>query len=106
MTNTSFDTIKGIRFGYSFMGQHRTMKLRFKQEMTSLILARIPKHFHKMILLYTSKQGMTFIACIDHQQSAIWPALEQAIRLAKADSLRIKADAIEHNIPEQIALNF
>ena len=106
MTNTSMDAIRALRFGYSFLGQHRTMKLRFKQEMAELIMARIPKHFHKMILLYTTSKRMTFIACIDHQQSAIWPALEQAMKLAKADSLRIQADLIEFKMPEQIELNF
>lgn len=106
MTNTSMDAIKALRFGYSFLGHHRTMKLRFKQEMAELIMARIPKHFHKIILLYTTSKGMTFIACIDYQQSAIWPAIEQAMRLAKADSLRIQADIIELKMHEEIALPF
>jgi hypothetical protein len=106
MTNTTFEAIKPLRFGYGFLGQHRTMKLRFKREHAEHILERLPKHFHRSILLFTTQKGMTFIACIEHQQSAIWPALEEAMRLAKADSLRIKADRIEFQMPEQIELPF
>jgi hypothetical protein len=92
MTNTAFESIKGIRFGYSFIGRYRTMKLRYKQEKAMKILERIPKHFWNSLLLYTSRKKMTFIACIADPDSAIWPVIEEAIDFNKTKNLQLKAE--------------
>lgn len=105
ITNTSFDAIKPIKFGKAtFIGQHRAFKLRFKTLKAELILKRMPRHFHRSLLIYKTSKDMTFIACIDHQQSAIWPALDAALIGAEADYLRMLADAKEFGAPLEIQI--
>ena len=105
ITTCTMDALRGIRFGYSFMANQRTLKLRFTTAMAEAIMNRLPKHFHKMLAIHETRKNTTFIACIAHPDSAIWHAIEEAKRLAKADMLRLQADAIEHGMPMQLAMD-
>jgi len=89
------EQLKGFKFGYSFMGTHKTMKLRYKTAMVTAILQHLPAHYHQHISVLVTTKGYTFIACVAHQQSAIWPAIDSATTLAKAYMLRQEAAIIE-----------
>lgn len=91
MTNCTMENLKGFKFGYSFMGNHKTMKMRYKTDMATAILKRLPAHFHQHLSVFVTTKGYTFIACVAHQQSAIWSALDGATTLGKADMLDAKA---------------
>jgi len=104
LNNSSPDALRSIRFGYSFIATQKSLKLRFTKAMAEAIMNRLPKHFHKMLAIYTTQKQMTFIAILAHADSAIWHAFEEAKRLAKADMLRLEADAIEHGMPMQLAM--
>lgn len=92
-TNCTVQQMQNIRFGYAFLGNHRTMKLRFKYNMASFIMQRLPKHFHNQMQVFVKmNRDYVTLACVAHQQSAIWPALEIAIKLAKVDELRYQAN--------------
>lgn len=106
INNSSPDALRSIRFGYSFIATQKSLKLRFTKAMAEAIINRMPKHFHKMLAIYTTQKQMTFIAILAHADSAIWHAFEEAKRLAKADMLRTQADAIEHGLPMQLSLGF
>jgi hypothetical protein len=104
LSNTSMDTLRAIRFGYSFIANHKSLKLRFTTPMAQAIMNRLPKHFHNQLAIYVTQKNTTFIACLAYPQSFIWDAFEDAKRLAKADMLRTQADAIEHGLPMQLSL--
>lgn len=103
-TNCTMDAMKSIRFGYSFIANQKSLKLRFTTPMAEAIMNRLPKHFHAQLAIFMTRKNTTFIACIAHPDSAIWHAIEEAKRLAKADMLRLQADAIEHGMPMQMQL--
>lgn len=102
--NCSYDAIKGIKFGFGFIANQRTFKLRYTNIMAFDVMNLIPKHFHRDICVYRSKTH-TFLAVIAHPNSAIWAALESARISAKAASLRREADALEFGVPAQITLS-
>lgn len=89
------EQLKSFKFGYAYMGTHKAMKMRYKTEMATAILKRLPAHFHQHISVFITLKGYTFIACVAYQQSAIWSALDSATTLAKADVLRDQAALIE-----------
>jgi len=88
------EQLKSFRFGYAYMGTHKAMKMRYKTEMATAILKRLPAHFHQHISVFITLKGYTFIACVAHQQSAIWFAIDSATTLAKADLLDEQASVI------------
>lgn len=94
-TNCTMEQLKGFKFGYAYMGTHKAMKMRYKTEMATAILKRLPAHFHRHISVFITLKGYTFIACVADQQSAIWYAIDSATTLAKADVLRDQAALIE-----------
>ena len=106
MTNTAFKSIAPLAFGYAFIGHHQTFKCRYKSAMAERIMQNLPMHFRMNMLSFTTQKGYTFLACIDHQRSAIWPALNSAITTAKAQGLRIQADVIEFGMPVEFELPF
>lgn len=90
-------TMQQFKFGYSFLGNHKTMKLRYKYTIAKLTMDKLPKMYHKDISIYVNK-GATHVtlACVAHAQSPIWNALNLAMGLAKADAMRKEADVVEH----------
>lgn len=79
-------------------------------DLANLILMNIPKHFHSnLCIAHTDRtlkngtlQEYTYIAVNEHHKSAIWSALETAIRKGKAQSLRINADIIENPVQHPV----
>lgn len=98
-SNCSYDAIKGIKFGYGFMANQRTFKIRYTTAMAILVMAEIPKHFHRDICVFVSAKGYTFLTIMAHPNHAIWQVLESARIKAKATSLRTKADMLEFGEP-------
>lgn len=98
-TNCTVQQMQNIRFGYAFLGNHKSMKLRFKYVVAGFIMERLSKHFHNQMLVFVKNTGdYVTLACVAHQQSALWPAVESAIRLAKVDELRYEADLQEASV--------
>jgi hypothetical protein len=92
------ESLKGIRYGYGFIANQMSLKLRFTMERATAIYNRLPAHFHGHLSCYINMKGQhVIIACLAHASSYIWPALEQAIRLSEADVLRARAKRIEDN---------
>lgn len=91
-TNCSMESLKGIRFGYGFIANQKSMKLRFTMERATAVYKRLPAHFHNHLSCYINMSGQhVIIACVAHATSHIWYALEQAIKLSEADILISKA---------------
>ena len=90
------DALRPIKFGYGFIANQKSLKLRFKMERATAIYNRLPAHFHQHLSCYINmKQEHVIIACVAHASSHIWFVLEQAIRLSEADILRAKAQRID-----------
>jgi len=109
-TITTVSALKNVRFGTSFICNNRVSKLRYTESLANLILVSLPKHFHKFLSVAhttrTLKSGeranYTYIAINEHQGSAIWQALDSAIRSGKAKSLRINADILENPVKHPV----
>jgi|LakMenEpi03Aug12_release.lakeMendotaPanAssembly.Ray.scaffolds.fasta_scaffold789908_2 hypothetical protein len=94
--NCSMESLKGIRFGYGFIANQKSLKLRFKMERATAIFKRLPAHFHQHLSVYINLKGEhVIIACVAHASSHIWFALEQAIILSEADIFYAKAQNID-----------
>ncbi len=100
MTTTTATALANVKFGTSFVCNNRTFKARYTEALASLILVSLPKHFHKFISVAHTQRPLksgqlanyTYIAINEHQGSAIWQALDSAIRSGKAShyaSMRI-----------------
>jgi len=90
------DSLRPIKFGYGFVANQKSLKLRFTMERATAIYNRLPAHFHPHLSCYINMKGKhVTIACVAHASSYIWPNLKQAIRLSEADVLRAKAKSIE-----------
>lgn len=94
-TNCTMAQLTPIKFGYGFIGNQKSMKMRFKINRATAIFRRLPAHFHQHLSVYINIKGEhVIIACVAHATSHIWFALEQAIRLSEADVLKEKAQDI------------
>ncbi len=89
------DALRPIRFGYGFIANQKSMKLRFTMERATVIFKLLPAHFHQHLSVFISMKGHVTVACVAHSTSHIWQSLEQSIRLSEAYLLRAKAATIE-----------
>jgi hypothetical protein len=104
-STTTTDAISRLPFGFSFICNQKSLKLRFKLATAEHIMNALPKHFHSNIgTLINAKGTHCMITCLAHHNSAIWPALETAINKGKAQVLRLQADALENSLPYMLAL--
>lgn len=109
----SIRDIAAIKFGFSFIGNKRTLKLRFNHLTAEAILKHLANHHHDSIMLYKTQakwtktgkyqEPMIFLAAIEDSRSFFWTALENAMNMAKAELLRKKADLLDPRITASIS---
>jgi hypothetical protein len=109
----SIKDIAKLNFGFSFIGNKRTIKLRYNHLLAEAVLKHLPIHHHSKIMFYKThdkltKKGnyqapMIFLAAIEESSSFFWTALEKAINMAKAELLRKQADLLDPRITASIS---
>lgn len=96
--NCTTGSLSTLKFGYGYVANNKTVKLRFTIEQATFIVKRIPAHAMRSICIAITqdKQGRSFayIALIAHPVSALWQILDEAVKYGKADMLRAQADNI------------
>lgn len=96
--NCSTGSLSTLKFGYGYVANNKTVKLRFTIEQATFIVRRIPAHAMRSIAIAITqdKKGNRFayIALVAHPVSALWTILDDAIKYGKADLLRKQADDI------------
>lgn len=96
--NSTVASLSALKFGYGYVANNKTVKLRFTLELATFIVKRIPAHAmrHVCVALTQDKKGnhFAYIAMVAHPESALWQILDDAGRLGKADMLRAQSENI------------
>jgi hypothetical protein len=95
---TSTGSLASLKFGYGYVANQKSVKLRFTLEQAGFIVKRIPAHAIKQVAIAVTqdKKGNNFayLAMIAHPASALWQIFDDAVKYGKADLLRAQADNI------------
>lgn len=102
INKTTPNAISRIKFGYGFIGNLRTLKIRFTQDKADAIIELIPAHLHKHLLIantYRKDKHYAYIACMAHHTDYIWLALKRAMARAEYNRATVKYLETMHSMP-------
>lgn len=86
MVNVSTDSIKGLKFGYGFLGSNKTIKLRYSCEKAVAIINLLPAHVAKDVMIVDTMhngKSYSYLAYVAPPSSYAWIAISKAIEKVK-----------------------
>jgi len=91
MTNTLFNAIRSIKYGYSVIANATTFKTRLTTDNAGILFANIADANKKHLCVYNTAKGYTFVAVVAHYGEPIWNDLAYAHSMMSNLKLRAKA---------------
>lgn len=92
MTNSSFNAIRTLKYGYNVIANARTFKTRLTSANAEAFFSNIADANRKHLCVYNTAKGYTFIAVVAHFSEAIWDDLAYAHGMMTNIKLRTKAN--------------
>lgn len=91
MTNSSFNAIRSIRYGYSVIANCRTYKTRLTADNADIFFSTITESNKKHVSVFRTVKGYCFIAVVAHYADSIWDDLAFFHGTMSNNKLRAKA---------------
>ena len=90
-TTIALKDIRGIKYGYGYIGNKRTFKTRLSASNSAMFLEMMPASLEKHFMFYTTRKGHMFVACIEsHDMIGLWSFIERVTESIRLNDVKTK----------------